>query len=194
MARSRAESHHNDAWKKDILLLICIMRLRVQPEVPYNEIADILLKTLSKHHSGITEKATNLAKLPSATCSNTTLANSTSADLILANSTSVGSLVVNNEDDEKEMWMKEWLVQYLEGAFMGAEIQGDQAWWRARDMDSGVIGELLRAAGLDGRGYVVASKEEMKVQVRWRREGNWRAGSVPEGLIVQTNVGTIGDR
>ena len=45
---------------------------------------------------------------------------------------------------------------------MGAEFRGDQAWWKARDMDAGVIGEMLRAADLYGKGHVVASRRRCR--------------------------------
>lgn len=54
---------------------------------------------------------------------------------------------------------------------------------------------MLRAAGLDKKGYMLAEAEEMELQIRWRRDGDWRAGSIPDGEdIVQPGVGTIGDR
>jgi hypothetical protein len=189
--RGKAESYHKDAWKKDTLLLTCILRLRVQPAVSYRDISDILLKALSKHLSGVAENSANLAKLKS-----TTTSNNTSANTMSTISTSADSIVVNNEKDEREAQMKEWLVQYFEEDFMGAEFRGDQAWWKARDMDAGVIGEMLRAADLYGKGHVVASREEMQKQILWRRTEDWRAGSVPDGpeLNVRGDVGTIGDR
>jgi hypothetical protein len=99
-------------------------------------------------------------------------------------------------DNNSEKWMKDWLVQYLEDDFKGAEFRGDQTWWKARDMESAVVGEMIRAAELDGRGFVLAAKEEVKLQILWRTKGDWRAGSVPEGpeTIVQQGLGTIGGR
>jgi transketolase len=70
--RGKAESYHKDAWKKDTLLLTCILRLRVQPAVSYRDISDILLKALSKHLSGVAENSANLAKLKSTTTNNNT--------------------------------------------------------------------------------------------------------------------------
>jgi hypothetical protein len=62
-------------------------------------------------------------------------------------------------------------------------------------MDVAVVGEIARAAGLAERGYMLAAREEMQLQIRWRWNGDWRAGSVPDGeRIVQANVGTIGHR
>jgi hypothetical protein len=87
------------------------------------------------------------------------------------------------------------LVQCLEENFKGAEFRGDQIWYRAKHADSELVGEMLRAAGLDKKGYRLAEGEEMELQIRWRRDGDWRAGSIPDGEdIVQPGVGTIGDR
>jgi hypothetical protein len=120
-------------------------------------------------------------------------ANTISAHTILANS--ISTKMHPPCDDNSEKWMKDWLVQYLENDFKEAEFRGDQTWWKARDMDSEVIGEMIRAAELDG-GYVLAAKEEVKLQIRWRRDRDWRAGSVPEGPngFVKHGVGTIGGR
>jgi hypothetical protein len=206
MARTnQAQSYHKNAWKEDILLLTCILRLRVQPAVPYSNIADLFLKSLSNRLSALAEKNNNpsntaantiLTKTISANCSSVpgTLAESTSTNCISATST----LARNGPafEESNESWMKDWLVQHLENDFRGAEFRADQSWWKARDMDAEVVGEMLRAAELDGRGHVVAAKGETKLQIRWRRVGDWRAGSVPEGpeTIVQRDAGIIGDR
>jgi len=204
MARpSNAESHHKDGWKKETLLLTCVLRLRVLPAVPYTDIANILLKTISKHLSGVVENTINLAKLSFATATNTTSANATSINKTWANTTSANSISANStwaksaggddENRQREMWMKQWLAQYLKEDFLGAEFRGDHAWWRARNMDAWFVSEMLRAGGLDGK-HVVASEEEMKLQILWRRTGDWRAGSVPDGWNVQESWGTIGDQ
>lgn len=51
------------------------------------------------------------------------------------------------------------------------------------------MGEILRVTGLAGRGYEVSSEEEVRVQVKWRRVGDWRAGSVPD-----CRIGRLRDR
>jgi hypothetical protein len=87
------------------------------------------------------------------------------------------------------------LVQCLEENFKGAELRGDQIWYSAKHVDAELVGEMVRAAGLDKKGYRLAEAEEMELQIRWRRNGDWRAGSIPDGDgIVQSGVGTIGDR
>jgi hypothetical protein len=223
--RNKVHSCHKDDWKRDILLLTCILRLRLQPVVPYSDIAELFLLTISTRLASLTYdnialamntasnttlpnvKPSNFDSLFSsfstassntesskATLSNPMLANTISAHTILANS--ISTKMQPPCDDNSEKWMKDWLVQYLENDFKGAEFRGDQTWWKARDMDSEVVGEMIRAAGLDGRGYVLAAKEEVELQIRWRRDRNWRAGSVPEGPngFVKHGVGTIGGR
>ena len=204
--------------------------MRVQPVVPYSDIAELFLRTISTRLASITydnialamntasnttlpnlkpsnsgsllssfstvsshTKSPNTKPSSNATLSNPILANTISAHTILANSISTRMLP---RDDNSEKWMKDWLVQYLEIDFKGAEFRGDQTWWKARDMDSEVVGEMIRAAEFDGRGYVLAAKEEVKLQIRWRRDRDWRAGSVPEVPkgFVQQGVGTIGGR
>jgi hypothetical protein len=87
-------------------------------------------------------------------------------------------------------------VRYLEEEFSSAEFRRDQTWRKAMDMDSTVIGEMLKASRLEKRGYILAPKDETKLQIRWRMNGDWRAGSVPEGpeMIVQGDYGAIGGR
>jgi hypothetical protein len=83
------------------------------------------------------------------------------------------------------------LVQCLEENFKGAEFRGDQVWYSAKHVDAELVGEMVRTAGLDKRGYTLAEAEaeEMKLQVRWRRNGDWRPGSIPdrEGIGVETS-------
>ncbi len=68
-------------------------------------------------------------------------------------------------------------------------------WYRAKHADAELVGEMVRAAGLDRKGYRLAEAEEMKLQICWQRNGDWRAGSIPDGEdIVQPGIGTIGDR
>ena len=62
-------------------------------------------------------------------------------------------------------------------------------------MDAELVGEMVRAAGLDKRGYMLVEAEEVKLQIRWRWNGDRRADSMPDGdSIVQPGVGTIGDQ
>lgn len=86
------------------------------------------------------------------------------------------------------------MVQCLEENFKGAEFRGDQVWYSAKHVDAELVGEMVRAAGLDKKGYTLAEAEEMKLQIRWRRNGDWRAGSIPdrEGIVL-LGVETSGD-
>jgi len=43
-----------------------------------------------------------------------------------------------------------------------------------------MIEEILRVTGLKERGYKVTEKEEMKLQMKWKKENDWRYGSTPD--------------
>jgi hypothetical protein len=154
MAKVHKVHWGKDAWKKDILLLTCILRLRVQPSVPYHEIANFFLRTLSALMVH--------------------LANKVVPDEIRPTFMGKG--------------MKEWLVGYLKEDFNAAEFWESQTWLKARETDEAVVREMLRIAGFGEMGYVLADEEEMELQIRWRRDGDWKAGSVPEG---RTMVGSV---
>ena len=40
---------------------------------------------------------------------------------------------------------------------------------------------MLRVTGLGKGEYEVVGRSEMEAQIKWRRQGDWRAGSVPVG-------------
>ena len=48
-----SKDHYQFPWTNDMLLLTCIFRLRIQPIVPYSEIADIFMQSLSCRLSGL---------------------------------------------------------------------------------------------------------------------------------------------
>jgi hypothetical protein len=146
MAKAHKVHRSKDAWKKDILLLTCILRLRVQPLLPYLEIADLFLQKIAAHIAHLVKKTAPQELWP--------------------------TLV--------EKGTKEWLVGYLEDGFKAAEFWESQTWLKAREIDEMVVKEMLRVTGLDERGYVLAAEEETRLQIRWRKEGDWKAGSVPE--------------
>ncbi|KAE8448106.1 hypothetical protein EG329_009871 [Mollisiaceae sp. DMI_Dod_QoI] len=51
------KTHRNASWKRDTLLLTCILRLRIQPSIPYPSIAELLLSTLPDIAQGLANKA-----------------------------------------------------------------------------------------------------------------------------------------
>lgn len=48
-----SKDHYQFPWTNDMLLLTCIFRLRIQPFVPYSEIADIFMQSQSARLSGV---------------------------------------------------------------------------------------------------------------------------------------------
>ncbi|KAG9239640.1 hypothetical protein BJ875DRAFT_436398 [Amylocarpus encephaloides] len=75
--------------------------------------------------------------------------------------------------------LKEWMMDFLPGMLETAEKEKATGWEMAREWDDGVVGEILQATKLAGEGYRVVEREEMEMQIKWRREGDWRAGSEP---------------
>jgi len=52
---------------------------------------------------------------------------------------------------------------------------------------------MLKMASLYSKGFKVASRQETEIQIKWRREDNWRAGSQPdEGLEKPEKLSAIG--
>jgi hypothetical protein len=93
-----------------------------------------------------------------------------------------------------ENGLKDWLVEHLEEDFTVAELRDFGTWRKAREMEESVVWGDAEGSGLDFIGYVLTTEEEMQLQIRWRKEGDWRAGSVPEGpgmtmMNVQESVG-----
>ncbi|PBP19029.1 hypothetical protein BUE80_DR010087 [Diplocarpon rosae] len=128
------------AWKKDIQVMTCLLRLRCQPPVPYHLIAALLLRT----------------------------------------SPSVPKRVVPKEAG-LERSSREWLEKYLQEVYDGSEKWESEAWKVARNWNATGVREMLKSAGLDiqGRRFVVMREDELVLQIKWRREGDWRAGSTP---------------
>jgi hypothetical protein len=141
--------HRNDAsWKKDIDLLICILRLRCQPLIPYPLIASYLL-------SAFTIPILRRAGFHISAIRN----------------------IPQGFDVVKET--AGWMETHLPEIFEGEERVEGKIWKRAKGWDEGSVEEMLRISELDEEGYRVVGREEMELQIEWRRRGDWRAGSVP---------------
>jgi hypothetical protein len=79
------------------------------------------------------------------------------------------------EHERSENGTKDWLAGYFEESYRFGE-QGDSGpWLAAGEFDGGRVREVLKVVGLEGNGYRVLVDEEARVQVRWRRAGDWRA-------------------
>ncbi|KAJ5041096.1 uncharacterized protein L3040_005650 [Drepanopeziza brunnea f. sp. 'multigermtubi'] len=86
-----------------------------------------------------------------------------------------------SEDKNPERGMKEWLEMYLEQVYDGSENLQSEGWKSARSWDEAVVKELLILSGLNlnGNEYQVMGEKELALQIKWKSEGDWRAGSTP---------------
>jgi hypothetical protein len=75
---------------------------------------------------------------------------------------------------------KEWLTGYLQESYDFAEQWDSDPWTTARDKDRSMVEEILRVTGLKEMGYKVMDREEMQLQMKWKKEGDWRYLSTPE--------------
>ncbi|KAK6584125.1 hypothetical protein PZA11_003855 [Diplocarpon coronariae] len=128
------------AWKEDIQIMTCLLRLRCQPAVPYHMIAALLLET---QPSVVEDFAPEEASL--------------------------------------ENSRREWLEKYLEEIYDGSEKWESEAWKSARSCDETVVRDVLKVTGLDVQEseFAVMEEDELLLQIKWRKEGDWRAGSTP---------------
>jgi hypothetical protein len=76
--------------------------------------------------------------------------------------------------------IKEWLSQYLKERYELSEEWGSEPWITARHKDKSMVEEILRVTGSKEKGYEVMDKEEMRLQMKWKRENDWRYGSTPD--------------
>lgn len=146
MEESCKISQDSNLWNRDITLLCCVLRLRYQPVVPYEAIADVILDLLPN-------VADRLAKRIGA---------------------SGGFGIPKGR-------MKLWLAEYLQQSFEGAEHWSNELWNAAQDLGMDMVGEVLRVTKLHKKGYMVMDDVEVRLQIKWRKEGNWKAGSTPLG-------------
>lgn len=173
MARLTRPQHKNSEDKQNLLLLACILRLRVQPLLDYSEIADLLFSMLP--------------------------------DVLIRFAKKAAPKEV--KDSVAKNGIKPWVVVWLEKVFDLTEHAGTGAWLQARSWERKNVDEILGAAGLYEKQYTVAQEEEIDCkcspaecltthetsaigmsdmtadystgQIRWRRDGDWRAGSDP---------------
>ncbi|PVH85317.1 hypothetical protein DL98DRAFT_511781 [Cadophora sp. DSE1049] len=148
-----------NAWKKDIQVLTCLLRLRCQPPIPYSLISSLLLQTR-----------------PS---------------LMVRLSTRVAP-----KDVTPGKGLQEWLEMYLQDIYEKGEEWESEAWKLAREWNEDAVRDMVRSAGLGVRdevagwedGFVVMGEEELELQIRWRKKGDWRAGSTPLGRPTRLDV------
>jgi hypothetical protein len=138
----------NASWQKDIDLLICILRLRCEPAIPYPQIASYLIDAFT-------------------------------VPILRRSGHNIAAARDIPEGFDIKTATQEWMDKNLPEIFERAENGETEVWKMAREWDGGVVNEMLRISGLDVEGYKLASKGEMDIQIRWRKAGDWRSGSVP---------------
>lgn len=85
--------------------------------------------------------------------------------------------------------MKPWLVEYLQQAFEYTEHWETEPWvvvTQGWSMDMAM--QVLKLTQLDRKGFSVVEDDEMRLQIKWRREGSWKAGSIPLGKTASDGV------
>lgn len=73
--------------------------------------------------------------------------------------------------------IEQWLACYLKENYEVAEKTASEIWTTVRDIPRKMVEGLLKATGLKAE---VMQMEEMLLQVKWKREGDWRYGSTPD--------------
>ena len=144
----------SDTWERDITLLACILRLRCQPPVPYEDIADVLLTLLP----------TPTRKL---------------AERLAPHDIQVSFL---------EHGIRTLLTDYLQKVFENAELLESKPWMVAQAWSRESVGAILSVTRSDLKGHSVIEDDEMGLQIRWRKENDWRAGSTPLGRPQRVNI------
>ncbi|KAK0108316.1 hypothetical protein ONS95_003132 [Cadophora gregata] len=105
------------------------------------------------------------------------------------------SAKVTPREATPEKGLQKWLEKYLQDIYEKGEEWGSEAWRLAREWDEDAVRDIVRNAGLGvdasiigrDRGgeedddFVVMGEEELELQIRWRKEDDWRAGSTPLG-------------
>lgn len=75
--------------------------------------------------------------------------------------------------------LKPWLAEYLQQAFEYAEHWRTELWATTQDWNMDKVREALRLTELNRKGVSVMEDAEVRLQIQWRKEGNWKAGSIP---------------
>ena len=144
------------SFESRFILLTCILRLRVLPNVPYPLIANLILTHWPEHVLRLAS-----IHLPAG--------------------------------EIQEGWLREmgkdWMARWLQEVYESDEREERYAWVLAKERRSEDVCNILSVTGLAVLGYEVVDEREIQLQLRWRRERDWRAGSVP----LETMAGTADD-
>lgn len=159
--KSRSKHHKvhrtQPAWKRDILFFTCILRIRTQPAVSYTNIVQILLVEFPGSVTRLLRRIAPEDIKPTMRLQHRCLHN------IAAMS---------------------WLEKYFELKIGVAERYGTEIWKRTVELEDQVVWGVLYITGLVEKGCGVMSKDEARLQIKWRKQGDWRAGSEPLGLSL----------
>lgn len=82
--------------------------------------------------------------------------------------------------------IQEWLSGYAEEIYAIEEVLQFETWTTARDLASTSVEALLERTGLKDLGYKPASMDEVRLQMKWKTEGDWRYGSSPDSSEDET--------
>jgi hypothetical protein len=95
----------------------------------------------------------------------------------------------------QQRFSADWLIDYLEEACNLSAHFADGVWREALDVEEQSVVAVLDCV-LQGCGFDVASEGEVReavLQAKWKREGDWRAGSEPLKMAdVEAGLGWIG--
>lgn len=145
MEETNSINQGSHAWMRDIMLLCCVLRLRCQPSVPFEAIADIILSLWR--------------------------------DVVEALARQIGGPGVSRA---VENGIRSWFIDYLRQSFehngqCSTELLGATRAWAVE-----TIQVVLDPTELDTRRYRVMEDSEVHLQLRWKQEGSWKAGSTPD--------------
>src|SRR3979411_1311611 len=69
--------------------------------------------------------------------------------------------------------MRQWFTEYLQQSFEYAEHWSTELWIATQGWSTDVVGEGLRITELNRLGYGVMDDAEVRLQIKWRKEGSW---------------------
>jgi hypothetical protein len=81
--------------------------------------------------------------------------------------------------------VKQWLIEYLRLSFEYAEHWNSELWTMTQDWSMDMVGNVLKITELDRQGYSVMEDSEVRLQIKWRMERDWRVGSTPLGKSMR---------
>ncbi|KAH6674199.1 hypothetical protein B0J14DRAFT_653509 [Halenospora varia] len=71
----------------------------------------------------------------------------------------------------------EWLTKFLQLRFEQAESSSSELWTLAKECEKEIVEDMLTVTEFRDTGCELLTMDEMLLQVKWRKAGDWRAGS-----------------